>query len=287
MRLSTRVSAPTPISRNRVTPSASPASRAALGAKYWFRPAGSGRPSGGSACADGNRPVLSFKVIVPAASEACFSRAETRSHSGHRVCASAAASASSCAKVVSAEIVCAGACASTARPSSPRARRRQPRADPAVPCSELALAEPGELADQGDAVAGQAPLHRRTHAPQHRYRFVGKEGGGIAAAQHRKAARLVEIGGELGEELVVAQPDRHGDAELGFNAAGEPREELGGARAVELLGAAEVEKGFVDRQRLDQLASAAASRRAPRVRPRDISPCPAGSRPHRGRRPAP
>ena len=82
--------------------------------------------------------------------------------------------------------------------------------------------------------------------------LVGEEGGDLAAAEHRKAARLVEIGGELGEKLVVAQPDRHGDAELGFDAEGEPREELGGVGGVELLGAAEIEECLVNRQRLDE-----------------------------------
>ncbi len=38
------------------------------------------------------------------------------------------------------------------------------------------------------------------------------------------------------------------DSELGFDRKGECREELGGARAVELFGAGEVEERLVDRQ---------------------------------------
>ena len=35
----------------------------------------------------------------------------------------------------------------------------------------------------------------------------------LGAAKHRKAARLVEVGGDLGEELVAGEPDRHRDAD--------------------------------------------------------------------------
>jgi hypothetical protein len=90
----------------------------------------------------------------PVASEACFRRADSRSHNGHSACASPSASATSCSRVVSAEIECAGARASTARASSPR-ETAEPRADPAVAA--------GELVDQRDAVAGEVRLHRRTH----------------------------------------------------------------------------------------------------------------------------
>ena len=90
----------------------------------------------------------------PVASEACFRRADSRSHNGHSACASRSASATSCSRVVSAEIECAGARASTARASSPR-ETAEPRADPAVAA--------GELVDQRDAVAGEVRLHRRTH----------------------------------------------------------------------------------------------------------------------------
>jgi len=78
----------------------------------------------------------------PVASEACFRRADSRSHNGHSACASPSASATSCSRVVSAEIECAGARASTARASSPR-ETAEPRADPAVAA--------GELVDQRDA----------------------------------------------------------------------------------------------------------------------------------------
>jgi hypothetical protein len=57
--------------------------------------------------------------------------------------------------VVSAEIEWAGAWASTARGILAARETAELRADPVV--------AGGELADQRDAVAGEAPLHRRTH----------------------------------------------------------------------------------------------------------------------------
>src|SRR2546422_11559631 len=110
------------------------------------------------------------------------------------------------------------------------------------------MAELGELADQRDAVAGKSALHCRPDTPQQRHRSVGEERGGLAPAENREAARLVEIGGELGEEFVVAQSDRHRNAECTFYPLGKRREKLGGTRAMKCFSAAEVEKRFVDRQ---------------------------------------
>src|SRR5271169_242600 len=96
--------------------------------------------------------------MVRPASEACFKRAETRSHRGHKACASAAASASSCGRVVSAEIECAGARASIPLVLA-ACEPCHPRGDPAIAGREFALSEHGELANYGDAVASQPPLH--------------------------------------------------------------------------------------------------------------------------------
>jgi len=85
---------------------------------------------------------------------------------------------------------------------------------------EFALPEHGELADYRDAVTGQAPLHCGARPPQHRDRLVSEKVGGFAPAEHREAARVVEIGGDLGEELVVAQPDRHANRKRGFDPSG-------------------------------------------------------------------
>ena len=44
------------------------------------------------------------------------------------------------------------------------------------------------------------------HAPQQADRLVGEEGLGLGPADHSEAARLVPVRGDLGEELVVAEP---------------------------------------------------------------------------------
>ena len=147
--------------------------------------------------------------------------------------------------MVSAEIECVGR---AHRGAVVFARREtsQPCAGPAVTGGELPLAEGGDLADPGDAVAGQAPPHRRTHPPQQCDRLVARKEVASPRLSTAEPRGLSRSGGELGEELVIAQPDRHGDTEIGFNPKGECGEELGGAGVVELLGAAEVEKSFVD-----------------------------------------
>ena len=63
-----------------------------------------------------------------------------------------------------------------------------------------------------DAVGGEPALHRARRRPT-ASRPACRRGtpAASAAADHREAARLVEVGGELGEKLVVAEPDRHGD----------------------------------------------------------------------------
>ena len=70
-------------------------------------------------------------------------------------------------------------------------------------------------------------------------------------ADHREAARLVEVGGDLGEILAVGEPHRDGDADLLLDLAGEARQHQRRRHAVQPLGSREIEEGLVDRQRLD------------------------------------
>src|ERR1051325_1829895 len=77
---------------------------------------------------------------------------------------------------------------------------REAHPDPAVARTEVTLVEGGELADAGEAVGRQSALHRAADAPQPTDWLVGEKGLGLGTADHRKPARLVEIGGELGEE---------------------------------------------------------------------------------------
>ncbi len=95
-------------------------------------------------------------------------------------------------------------------------------------------------------------LQRRADAPDERDRLVGKEAPGFGPADDREAARLVQIGGDLGQRLVVGEPDRGGDPDLGLDAPDQPDERARRARPVQPLGAREIEEGLVDRERLDQ-----------------------------------
>src|SRR5262249_16838216 len=97
-----------------------------------------------------------------------------------------------------------------------------PRSQPAVAGSEVTVSAIGELADQRGACTGGAPLHCCPDTPQQRNRFVGEECLRFTAAENCETSRLVELGGDLGEEFVVAQSDRHRDAERGFDADASP-----------------------------------------------------------------
>src|SRR6185437_16519269 len=97
---------------------------------------------------------------------------------------------------------------------------REAPADGAVAGGQLALLHRLKLADARDPVAGEAALQRRADAPEQADRPLGEERERLGPADDREAARLVEVGGDLGEELVVAEPDRDGDADLALDAAG-------------------------------------------------------------------
>src|SRR5262249_29174924 len=98
----------------------------------------------------------------------------------------------------------------------------------AVAPPQVDLAGALQISDGAQAVAGEALLRHLADAEDQRHRLRRQESGGLVAAEDRKAARLVEIGGDLGEKLVAGEPDRHGDAERGLDLAGETRERLGG-----------------------------------------------------------
>ena len=73
----------------------------------------------------------------------------------------------------------------------------------------------------------------------------------LGAADDGEAARLLQVGGELGEELVAGQPDRDGDADLALDAGGNHRQRLGGRRGFGAVVVGQVEVGLIQRQRLN------------------------------------
>ena len=70
-------------------------------------------------------------------------------------------------------------------------------------------------------------------------------------ADDREAARLLQLGGQLGQELVARETDGHGDADLALDAGGDQRQRLGGRRGLGAVVVGEVEIGLVERNRLD------------------------------------
>jgi hypothetical protein len=89
-------------------------------------------------------------------------------------------------------------------------------------------------------------------APDQRYLLVAEKIERLGLSDDRKAARLFEIGGDLGEELAVGKTDRDRDADLLFHAARELRQNPCGTVLVQPLGARQVEKRLVDGDRLHQ-----------------------------------
>ena len=79
-----------------------------------------------------------------------------------------------------------------------------------------------------------------------------REGAGLGPADHGEATRLVQVGGDLGQELVVAEADGDGDGELVLHPPREPRERRRRARPVKRFGAREVHEGLVDGEWLHQ-----------------------------------
>src|SRR3546814_1742098 len=77
-------------------------------------------------------------------------------------------------------------------------------ADAAVARHQLDFLQRQQVANQGDAVARQGRAQRLANAPDDADRLVGQEALRRIEAQHRKATRLVEVGGDLGAELFVA-----------------------------------------------------------------------------------
>ena len=115
------------------------------------------------------------------------------------------------------------------------------------------LAIPAQQVFEGaDARALQRVLTGLSDAPDHPHRPWPEKLLRLGLADHREAMRLVEIRGDLGEELVVAEADRAGHAQLVLHPLHEPRQHHRRWRTVQALGSGQVEKRLVERQRLDR-----------------------------------
>ena len=98
-----------------------------------------------------------------------------------------------------------------------------------------------QLSCQGGADAGQqADGFRR------------QQGGGFFGIDDGEAARFAAAGGDLGQQPVRREADRDGDADLPLHGGGEAGQHDGRGRAMQRLGARQVQHRLVDRQRLHQ-----------------------------------
>ena len=91
----------------------------------------------------------------------------------------------------------------------------------------------------------------RPDAPDQPDRFVLQEGRRLGLANDRKPARLVEIGGHLGQKLVVRETDGTSQPQLVFHSFDQPRQHDRGRRVMQSLGACQIHEGFVQRQGFD------------------------------------
>ena len=96
-----------------------------------------------------------------------------------------------------------------------------------------------------------APRRDRADAVDLAHRQRRQKALRFGLAYDREAARLLQLGCQLGEELVAREADGHGDADLALHAGGDQRQCFGGRRRLGAVVVGEVEIGFVERDRLD------------------------------------
>ena len=130
------------------------------------------------------------------------------------------------------------------------------------PDCQVARVGPGQIPDKAISLPLQAGRQNGPDAGQDSHRTIGKPGRGLRA-QHRKAPGLVQLGSDLGEELVGGEAYRDGQADLRLDPGLQPGQGQGGRRLVQPLRAGQVDPGFVQGQGLDQRSQVADKRHDP------------------------
>src|SRR5262249_36230198 len=103
-----------------------------------------------------------------------------------------------------------------------------------------------------EAVGSELGRADRAHAVNEPNRFVREKCYCLAFAEHREPAGLIKVRGDLGEEFVDGQADRNSYAKATLDVACETPQYLRCAHPVQPLGACQIEKCLIDRQRLNQ-----------------------------------
>ena len=131
--------------------------------------------------------------------------------------------------------------------------RKVPEAIPHRPeARHQILARPAaQVGDVADPGLVERALPRLADAPDQAHGLVSKEIHRLGPPDHREAARLVEVGGDLGQELVVRQAHRPGDSQLCLHALDQLGQHRGRRAAMQPGGARKVEERLVQRQGFD------------------------------------
>ena len=140
---------------------------------------------------------------------------------------------------------------------------REPMPELAEPRHQLLLLQRLQVGDGLQAALLHAPRRDRADTVDLAHRQRRQEVLGLGAADDREAARLLQLGGELGQELVAGKADRDRDADLVLDPPGDDRQRLGGRRRLGAIIVRQIEIGLVQRQRLDD--GGRGLRRSPRI----------------------
>src|SRR5205823_11806897 len=80
----------------------------------------------------------------------------------------------------------------------PLRKPEQARALGAIPAHQFALSDALKIGHEPDALAAQTLLHHFSNPPDQADRLPGQESNGFSSAEDGKAARLIQIGSDLG-----------------------------------------------------------------------------------------
>jgi hypothetical protein len=97
-----------------------------------------------------------------------------------------------------------------------------------------------QIGDGAKAALRQPLLGRRPDPEDESDRLIRQHRARLDLIEDRKAARLVHVGRDLGQEFVAGQPDRNRDADAALDLAGEPRQHFRGDHAMDALGAGQI-----------------------------------------------
>src|SRR6202049_2193687 len=161
--------------------------------------------------------VFSFRVMVNPESSPFLRRRETFSDSRHSVRSSVAKSRMSLSNVVSLEMVLAPPIGNKRPIADAAPQPPQPAALGRELLHQLDFVGALQIGDGAKTALDQSFLGCRADAENEADRFFRQHGAGLGLVERGKAARLVHVGGGLGQGLVAGQPDRNRDPDVALD----------------------------------------------------------------------